>query len=71
MNIFTFILRWLASKTIGYCPQHGYGYKVKRYRMNTAYVVEEANYANGCKLCQEECYAYYKELWDDYYSGIL
>jgi len=71
MNILSNILKWIASKTIGYCPQHGYGYKVYKFRMNTAYVKEEANYATGCKLCQEESYAYYKELWDDYYSGLL
>lgn len=55
----------------GYCPVHGWGGKVEKFRMNTAYVKEENNYGYGCKKCQKESYDYYQELWDEYYKGLL
>ena len=56
-------------KIFGYCPQHGWFMYPKRFRMNTAYLEEESNYSVGCKHCQKECFDYYEELWNDYYSS--
>jgi len=70
-----FILRTILGKLLvkkyGYCPQHGWGMKVERYRMNTAYVEHEMNYANGCELCQKETNEYWDERWKEYYSNVL
>lgn len=59
------------SKILGLCPRHGLFLYPKRFRMNSAYVDEEANYMVGCKYCKEEAYEYYQELWDNFYSGCL
>jgi hypothetical protein len=55
----------------GYCHMHGWFMYPKRFRQNTAYLIDEANYSFGCKYCQEESHAYWEERWKDYYSGIL
>jgi len=68
---FANILLFIPRLIIGWCPQHGWGYRCKKYRMNTAYLKEEDNYSYGCDICKQECDAYYKERWDEYYSGIM
>ena len=64
-------MKKILAKIFGYCPNHGWFNRVEKYRMNTAYIKDEANYSYGCKYCQEECYEYYKERWEEYYSGRL
>jgi hypothetical protein len=65
------VVRRFVWWALGYCPMHGWFLYPKRYRMNTAYVNEESNYAIGCKYCQQESYEYYQELWDDYWGSRL
>jgi hypothetical protein len=60
------LVLYLPKKICGYCPIHGWFHRVRRYRMNTAYVKDEANYANGCTECEKETFAYYKEKWTEY-----
>lgn len=38
---------------------------------NTAYNEVLSNYHVLCDLCDEENEAYWKERWEDYYSGLL
>ena len=42
----------------------------KRRRLNTKYSEEERNWFEGSKEEYLELVAYYKELWDEYYSAI-
>lgn len=72
------IWAWYSSKFYKYvcikfnrCYLHGFQYKVKRFRMNTAYVKDEANYCNGCSECQKEINEYWDERWKEYYSDCL
>lgn len=65
------VMRRFFYRIFGYCPNHGWFHYAKRYRMNTAYINEEANYSYGCKECQKECFEYYDELWKDYYGSRL
>lgn len=61
----------LLYKWFGFCAVHGWFMYPKRFKMNTAYVDDEANYSYGCKECQRDCFEYYKERWDEYYANIL
>lgn len=65
------VISKVANKIFGYCHEHGWFMYPKKFRMNTAYVKEEANYSFGCKYCQKESFEYYQELWDNYYSSRL
>ena len=40
-----------------------------RYRMHTQYVNEDSNYMDLCPDCRADCDAYWKEMWEDYYSS--
>lgn len=42
-----------------------------RRRQNTAYVDEESNYNVFCESCQVEADAYWDEMWQEYWNGIL
>jgi hypothetical protein len=60
------------------CQNCGTAIGVRRGRMKTMYHYEgeegdedDPNYATLCEPCWEECNAYWKERWDEYYSGLL
>lgn len=57
----------------GICPGECQSFKttIKMRRMNTAYVDEDLNYIECCNECFEEVQAHWKDMWDEYYSGIL
>ena len=57
------------KKLFGCCPHHGWFLWAKRYRRNTAYIEDSANYSYGCKYCQKDDYEAMQELWNDYYSS--
>lgn len=61
------------KKLLGFCPNCGkfFSYPVTTERRNTAYVEESCNWLTACKECQEKDYAYFAELWNDYYSSII
>lgn len=40
-------------------------------RRNTRYVDEMLNWLPSCEECYAEDYAYYADLWDDFYCGCL
>ncbi len=42
-----------------------------RRRQNTAYVDDERNWATLCDECAMANAAYWKGMWDDYYSDKL
>lgn len=44
---------------------------VLRRRRNTQYFNEESNWLTCCKECFDEDWAFYEELWADYYSSRL
>ena len=62
----------LWKRLLGYCPccERYFRYPVTTERRNTAYCEESNNWLTACGECQEEDYAYYAELWADYYSSI-
>ena len=66
------VKRSLWKRLLGYCPccERYFRYPVKTERRNTAYVKESNNWLTACRECQEEDYAYYAELWADYYNSI-
>jgi len=43
----------------------------KRRRLNTAYAIEEHNWVVCCKPVYKDMVEYYKERWQEYYSGCL
>jgi len=55
----------------GYCHRFHFPWSIKKRKLNTAYVDEEQNWIVSCKTVYEEAIEYYKERWDDYYSGLL
>jgi hypothetical protein len=59
-------------RLIGWCEycQRIFHYP-KRKRMNTQYADEESNWIYCCEEQFKEIQEYWKERWDDYYSGIL
>jgi hypothetical protein len=56
----------------GYCPccERYFRWRVKTRRRNTAYAKEADNWLTSCKACKEEDYAYFADLWDQYYGSI-
>ena len=41
----------------------------KKVRLNTAYIDDSLNLKVLCNDCYEEALEYYRDLWDQYYSG--
>lgn len=64
--------RTLSKKILGYCPwcERYFRYRVKTEIRNTAYCEEASNWITACKECREEDYAYYADLWEQYYGSI-
>ena len=50
----------------GPCSEEG-----ERYRQNTKYVNEDANYKVMCPKCREANDEYWADMWSDYWSGCL
>lgn len=60
------------------CERCGNTLGVTRDQRGTAYHYEgkigdenDPNYANLCELCWPDEHAYWKEMWEEYYSGLL
>lgn len=65
------VINWL----LGWCPYckkfHWFRIGIKRRKLNTAYQEKERNYMTSCLPAYKETFEYYKERWEDYYSGLL
>lgn len=61
------------KKIFRYCPYCNKWFTkgLKRRRQSTAYVDEESNYITCCKMCFDDIELYWKERWEEYWSGRL
>jgi len=65
-------MKRLLRKMLGYCGNcRRYFVYPKRRRMSTAYVDKESNYCEVCLDCYEDIEEYWKERWEEYWSGRL
>jgi len=46
-------------------------FRIENRRLNTAYDDDSRNWFMSCYECYEEAYHYYREMWDEYYSGLI
>jgi hypothetical protein len=70
-------LQWLHK----YLKAHGvklcdgmYGVcfrKGSKHRQNTAYNEDKRNWVFMCPRCREANHEYWKEMWKEYYGGVL
>lgn len=55
-----------------YCQGcHSFRITIENRRMNTCYDTPELNYVYCCLGCFDEIEEYWKERWDEYYSGLI
>lgn len=55
----------------GVCPCcMAFSKTIERARQSTMYADDTMNWFTGCTDCHEENERYWRERWDEYYSGI-
>lgn len=65
--------RTIFQIIFGYCPccERYFRACVKTQRRASAYCEESDNWLTACKVCHEQDDAYFDDLWDQFYSGLL
>lgn len=63
----------LLKQLFGYCPccERYFRWPVKTMRRHTLYHDEASNWLTACIECHDEDDAYFDDLWEQYYSGLL
>lgn len=59
-------------RRIGICPAcRRFKTTIEKRQRNTQYVNEESNWLTACADCQHEDDEYFRDLWSQYYSGLM
>lgn len=53
------------------CQRCGETKDAVRYHQYTSYADEESNWVTLCPPCREENDKYWRDMWDEYYAGLL
>jgi len=61
---------WM-KKMGGYCWRHGWWKYPYKYRNGANYQEDKYNWEVGCKKCEKESEAYWKDMWKNYWGGIF